>query len=88
MKAKKYRVKVCASALDYAHGGGSEIEEICVPELGLVVNYLCVFTLPKKDLKRRVPKEFEEVELEEGTCRILLGAARLHKKLKKRMGWV
>ena len=54
MKILKYKKEVYMDALALTHGWKTKIEEICVPELGLIVNKDHVFILTKEEMKKRV----------------------------------
>ena len=61
MKAIKYKIKVCEGTMDWVHGGGHTIDEIAVPELGLVINSESVFLGIRQD----GPIDLVEIEIQE-----------------------
>jgi hypothetical protein len=83
VKANRYRIKVCDSATDYAHGFSREVEEICVPELGLFINLEACFTMSAADAKRRIPKKFEVLEVNGDLARIIAEAKISEKKFRE-----
>lgn len=54
MKAKRYIIKVCESAIDFVHGGGFDIEEVYIQEIDLFINEQMAFVLTGKDAKSRL----------------------------------
>lgn len=54
MKILKYKKELYVDALALTHGWKTKIEEICVPELGLIVNKDHVFILTNEEMKERV----------------------------------
>lgn len=53
MKAKRYILRVCNGFMDYVHGGGYYVEEICIPELNLFINEQMAF-VSKDCMKTRL----------------------------------
>jgi hypothetical protein len=82
VKAKKYKIKVCDSALDFSHGFSREVEEICIPELRLFVNLEACFVLSEEETKRRVPKKFEAIEVDSKLADFLAKTKEAEKKFR------
>lgn len=76
MKALRYKIRVCASALEMAHGGGHIIEEVYIPDLRLGINEESEFTVPtEEDGKARLKNAADIMEIEIGpTMELILRA--------------
>ena len=83
MRAIKYQVKICDSALDLAHGFGYTIEEIFVPKEGIAFNIgngrLNVF----KTDKPREKQKRKEINLNDALVNKLVSLFELNEKCYK-----
>ena len=79
MKANRYKIQVCEGLMDHLHGGGYNIDEIFVPELGLYINCKAAFLdSPERMFGVLGPKV--EIELDvawSGHATALAGALRI-----------
>ena len=57
MRAVVYKIRVCEGIMDAIHGGGYDVEEVCIPELGLAVNKQACFCMSSKEMDERYTPE-------------------------------
>jgi len=79
MRALKYKINICDNILSHVHGQERTITELHVPDLDLFINGEAVFV--STDSGTRVPKEHDEIQVDEKMMRKLVHHVREERAL-------
>ena len=90
MKAEKYKIEICDSALDMVHGFTRKIEEYYIPELKIALNcdkdYVNCFTTDENRYKKA--KKMGKIDMPEEIVKSVKIYIEAKKELEKIKEWL